>query len=83
MRDDTNNNNNLNKNVINSGSFKYKTSITEALIMLMQELPMKKVMQLIILIMMQTDLVQKRLKLLFIIEKSEETTFAFLQNSVL
>ena len=44
LSDDTNNNNNLNKNVINSESFKYKTSITESLIMLMQELPMKKVM---------------------------------------
>ena len=28
LSDDTNDNNNANKNVINSGSFKYKTSIT-------------------------------------------------------
>ena len=36
---DTNdNNNNLNKNVINSESFKYKTNITGVLTMLMKEL---------------------------------------------
>ena len=35
---DTNDNNNLNKNVINSESFKYKTNITGVLTMLMKEL---------------------------------------------
>ena len=35
---DTNDNNNINKNVINSESFKYKTNITGVLTMLMKEL---------------------------------------------
>ena len=52
LTDNRNTDNNPNKNVINSGSFKYKTVLQEVLIMLMKRLPMKRVMKLIILLMM-------------------------------
>ena len=45
LTDETNDDNNVNKNVINSKSFKYKTSITEFVI--------QQVKQLIILIIVQ------------------------------
>ena len=63
LTDDTNNNNIPNKNVINSKSFKYKTSVTGST--LMGKLPLQKVMKLITLPMMQMNLVNKKLKLLF------------------
>ena len=67
IRDYTNNNNNNpNKNVINSESFKYKTSITRSIYtMLMEKLPMQEVMKLITWLMMRTNLVKRKLKLLF------------------
>ena len=43
LTDDTNNNNIPNKNVINSKSFKYKTSVTGST--LIGKLPMQKVMK--------------------------------------
>ena len=45
LTDETNDDNNVNKNVINSKSFKYKTSITEFVI--------QQVKQLIILVIVQ------------------------------
>ena len=65
LNDDRNDNNIPNKNVTNPKSFKYKTSVTGRTIMLMQKLPMQKVMKLITLHMMQKNLVKKKLKLLF------------------
>ena len=67
IRDDTNNNNNNpNKNVINSESFKCKTSIKRIIYtMLMEKLPMEEVMKLITWLMMRTNLVTRKLKLLF------------------
>ena len=71
LRDDTynnnnNNNNNPNKNVINSESFKYKTSITRSIYTMSMEKPsMQEGMKLIIWLMMRTNLVKKKLKLLF------------------
>ena len=53
LSDDTKNNNDLNKNLINSESFKYKTNIRK------KELLMQKVIKSIILIMMQINLVKK------------------------
>ena len=63
LTDDTNNNNIPNKNVINSKSFKYKTSVTGST--LMGKLPMQKVIKSITLLMIQINLVNKKLKLLF------------------
>ena len=63
LTDETNNNNIPNKNLINSKSFKYKTSVTGST--LMGKLPMQKVMKLITLLMIQINLVNKKLKLLF------------------
>ena len=63
LTDDTNNNNIPNKNIINSKSFKYKTSVTGST--LMGKLALQKVMKLITLPMMQMNLVNKKLKLLF------------------
>ena len=63
LTDDTKNNNIPNKNVINSKSFKYKTSVTGST--LMGKLPMQKVIKSITLLMMQINLVNKKLKLLF------------------
>ena len=54
LTDDTNDDNGPNKNVINSKSFKYKTSITEVLIM----------WQLLLETMMQIKKAQKKMKLL-------------------
>ena len=65
LSDDTNTNNNPNKNGINSESLNTRQVLQGALIMLMKKLTMQKVMKLIILLMMQTNLVKKKLKLLF------------------
>ena len=62
---DDRNTNNPNKDVINSEPLKYKTSVKEVLIMLLKKLTMKRVRKLIILLMMQTKSVKKKLKLLF------------------
>ena len=66
VTDGRNDNDFVNKNIINWESFlNTRQVLQEVLIMLMKKLPMQRVMKLIILLMMQTKLVKKKLKLLF------------------
>ena len=65
LSDDTNDDNNSSKNVINSESFKYKTSITGITYNADTKITNAEGFKSIILIMMQTNLVKKKLKLLF------------------
>ena len=63
LSDNTNTNNNQNKNVINSESFKYKTSITGSTYNVDEKITNAENNE--ILLMMQANLVKKKLKLLF------------------
>ena len=67
LSDATNNNNSPNEKVITSKPFKHNTSITGGSIdyNVAEEILTIKAMKLIILLMMQIKLVQKKLKLLF------------------
>ena len=63
LSDDTNDNNNPNKNVINSESFKYKTSITGITYNADTQITNAEGNKSIILIMMQTNLVKKEVEI--------------------
>ena len=65
LSDDTNDINYLNKNVINSKSFKFKTSLTGSTYNVDIKITSDAGNQVIIPIMMQINLVNKKLKLLF------------------